>query len=294
MIKSKIISKDSSIKFIHKLHDNKYIESVYFVIDKEGHLCISSMVGCPEKCLFCASGSLGLVRNLTSGEITFEIIEVIEYLQKLVDSAYPIKYVLFQGMGEPLLNLKNVIRAIKLLREKYHFIKGYSISTVGEIEGLSKLLKENVITNLYLSLHSSNDEQRAKIIPSASRNSITDLLGLMKIWSKKLHRKTTLSYMLINNLNDKNEDFSDLIELIIKDKDFFRVQILHYNETHNSILSRSTDSKAYIFKRLLEQAGIEAYIMHSKGCDINGGCGQLTYDFLHKKEFFYIQEYIIS
>lgn len=280
MIHQRALSQDGSIKYVLALPDKNLVEAIYFQDKEKDHLCISSMVGCPEKCSFCASGIGGLKRNMQSVEIVSQVRTILNDLSEISSTYSELKWLVYQGMGEPLLNLKNVIESIEILRSEINSLEGVSISTVGKISGLKKLLDvHHLIDNLYLSLHATSDAQRKVIIPLASSNPMTTLLKLMKEFAILKNRKPIISYLLLKDFNDSKEDFKKLTSLI--DKDYFRIQILLYNEIQGLPYERPSESKAHELQDYLISEGFDSYIVISKGRDIDGGCGQLRLNALN-------------
>ena len=229
------ISKDkNTIKALLTLKDDLKIETVLMRHkDKRNTVCVSSQVGCPLDCSFCATGKIGFKRNLEVWEIVEQVLFFASYLKKIKEK---VTNIVFMGMGEPFLNYQNVIGAIKILNDKEGFNLGarhFSISTVGIVEGIEKLAKEELQINLAISLHAPNDELRSKLMPINKKYPIKKILNAIDDYIAKTRRRVMFEYIMINNLNDSEENAKTLAKLM--KKPLYFVNLISYNLTRRSL-----------------------------------------------------------
>ena len=236
------ISKDkNTIKALLTLKDDLKIETVLMRHkDKRNTVCVSSQVGCPLDCSFCATGKIGFKRNLEVWEIVEQVLFFASYLKKIKEK---VTNIVFMGMGEPFLNYQNVIGAIKILNDKEGFNLGarhFSISTVGIVEGIEKLAKEKLQINLAISLHAPNDELRSKLMPINKKYPIKKVLNAVDDYIKKTRRRVMFEYMMLKNLNDSVKDAKTLARLMkkpcarartVQGRPLYFVNLISYNPT---------------------------------------------------------------
>jgi len=278
------ISKDkNTIKALLTLKDDLKIETVLMRHkDKRNTVCVSSQVGCPLDCSFCATGKIGFKRNLEVWEIVEQVLFFASYLKKIKEK---VTNIVFMGMGEPFLNYQNVIGAIKILNDKKGFNLGarhFSISTVGIVEGIEKLAKEELQINLAISLHAPNDELRSKLMPINKKYPIKKILNAIDDYIAKTRRRVMFEYIMINNLNDSEENAKTLAKLM--KKPLYFVNLISYNLTRRSlgeggptgIFKSSSSSRIKKFKEILEKEGVIVTQRYRFGKDIEGACGQLV------------------
>ncbi len=255
------------------LSDGKAIETV--LMRHHGGrntLCVSCMVGCPMNCAFCATGTMGLSRNLTTDEIITQVIFFARLLKK--DDAR-INSVVFMGMGEPMLNYENVMAAVRQLQSPDGFNIGarhISISTCGILAGIKKLAQEDLPVNLAISLHGSNDAVRRELMPIARAYTIKELLQTVDEYIAKTKRKVMFEYLMIKGINDQDKHALELAELI-KNKLIF-VNLIRYNPTGK--FTASSTKQMDRFKNILEKNGVAVTMRYRFGLDIKGACGQLA------------------
>jgi len=278
------ISKDkNTIKALLTLKDDLKIETVLMRHkDKRNTVCVSSQVGCPLDCSFCATGKIGFKRNLEVWEIVEQVLFFASYLKKIKEK---VTNIVFMGMGEPFLNYQNVIGAIKILNDKEGFNLGarhFSISTVGIVEGIEKLAKEELQINLAISLHAPNDELRSKLMPINKKYPIKKILNAIDDYIAKTRRRVMFEYIMINNLNDSEENAKTLAKLM--KKPLYFVNLISYNLTRRSlgeggptgIFKSSSSPRIKKFKEILEKEGVIVTQRYRFGKDIEGACGQLV------------------
>jgi len=269
------VSKDKrTLKAVLTLKDNLKIESVLMRhIDGRNTVCVSSQVGCPLGCLFCATGKLGFKRNLETLEIVEQVLFFARYLRK---SRERVSNVVFMGMGEPFLNYDNVLGAIRILNDKEGFNLGarhISISTVGITEGIGKLAEEGPEVNLAISLHAPDDDLRSKIMPENKKYSIGKILAAVDDYIKKTRRRVMFEYIMIKGLNDSDEQAFKLAKLMKRPLCF--VNLISYNPT--GTFKPSPSQRIRRFKEILEKEGVAVTQRYKFGEGIRAACGQLVY-----------------
>ncbi|ONN26790.1 50S rRNA methyltransferase [Thermosipho affectus] len=260
---------DKTTKFLWKLKDGNTIESVALFHSGRVTSCISTQVGCPVKCSFCATGQSGFVRNLTVGEIVGQIL-AIELNRKV-----KVGNVVYMGMGEPLLNFGNVLDSIKILNHKKMLnigIRRITISTVGIPEKIVELAKSGLDVKLALSLHAPTDFKRDQIIPLNKKYSVEELIYALKKYQEITGNRITIEYILIREFNDYPDDAVKLAELLRRLSVF--VNLIPVNPV-NPEFHRPSKWAIERFKEVLEKNGIECEIRQEKGTDIDAACGQL-------------------
>ena len=274
-------SKDkNTVKTLITLEDGLEVETVLMRHkDNRNTVCVSSQVGCPMNCSFCATGKMGFKRNLEIWEILEQTLFFARYL-KLSSSEddnfnNKITNVVFMGMGEPFLNYQNVMGAIKILNDKNGFNLGarhISISTVGVVEGIERLADEDLRINLAISLHAPDNETRSKIMPANKNYPIEKILKAVDEYIKKTNRQVMFEYIMLKNVNDSEEHAIALAKLL--KKPLYMVNLIVYNPT--GLFYPSPASQIKKFKEILESEGITVTQRHEFGQDIEGACGQLS------------------
>ena len=267
-------SKDkNTVKTLITLEDGLEVETVLMRHkDNRNTVCVSSQVGCPMNCSFCATGKMGFKRNLEVWEILEQILFFARYLKDLNEK---ITNVVFMGMGEPFLNYQNVMTAIRILNDKNGFNLGarhISISTCGIIEGIKKLADEDMQINLAISLHAPDNETRSKIMPANKNYPIEKILKAVDEYIKKTNRQVMFEYIMLKNVNDSEEHAIALAKLL--KKPLYMVNLIVYNPT--GLFYPSPASQIKKFKEILESEGITVTQRHEFGQDIEGACGQLS------------------
>ncbi|MBN2479562.1 MAG: 23S rRNA (adenine(2503)-C(2))-methyltransferase RlmN [Parachlamydiales bacterium] len=265
-------SKDEQTKkYLFELKDGSLIESVLILSETRKTLCISSQVGCIVKCTFCASGKNGFFRNLEVFEILEQIVLVSNDIQDRLTN------IVFMGMGEPLLNLDNVLSSIDIMSSDKGFNiskRKISISTVGIVEGIEKLKEKNYQINLCLSLHAPDDSIRRQIIPYAKKYKLEDILKSLQDYFLVTKRDIAFEYILIENVNDDIDHAKKLYELI---KNFqCSINLIPYNPIPNLNYKRPSHQRILAFKSFLEKMNLNVTQRYTKGDDISAACGQLA------------------
>ncbi len=276
-----LVSKDGqSIKALLKLSDNNFIETV-LLSPRPGTwtACISSQVGCPLGCEFCATGKGGFKRNLTADEITDQVLFWKQYLK---NNNIPGSFsnIVYMGMGEPFLNWEEVKKSVEDLISPKLFNFGsrsISISTAGIPEGIQKFLDEFPQVNLAISLHFADNEMRSRFMPINRQYDLEALRKTLKKYFQKSKRKVFIEYIMFEDLNDSLQDADKLIEYLdsIGNSYLLHVNLITYNDTCGNFRS-SSKKKIMAFRDYLLKNRINATIRKSVGSEISGACGQLA------------------
>ncbi|MBR3281134.1 MAG: 23S rRNA (adenine(2503)-C(2))-methyltransferase RlmN [Clostridia bacterium] len=265
-------SKDGTIKYLMRLNDGNCIESVKMKYKYGNCACVSNQVGCKMGCNFCASAKIGFVRSLTPGEIVSQILEIEK------QSGEKISNVVFMGIGEPLDNYDNVLKAINLINNPKGLNIGarhISISTCGLVPKIKQLADENELQcNLCISLHSSRDEVRTSMMPINKKYSIKEVIDACKYYIEKTNRRITFEYALVDGVNDSYEDAMHLAKLL---KGMLcHVNLIPINKIKDGIYEKSSTDKILAFRDALNSKGIVATVRRELGSDISAACGQLV------------------
>lgn len=270
------ISIDGTIKCSLQLHDSHLIEGVLIPSENRVTVCVSSQVGCSLSCSFCATGYMPRKRNVDFDEIVDQVV----LLNQMAKQQYqmPISNVVFMGMGEPLLNYSNVLRAIeKLTNQKGLSIapKRITVSTAGVAKMIRKLGDEKIKVNLALSLHAANDQKRDTIMGINESNNLNELVEALNYFHGQSKNEITLEYILLQGFNDRLEDANELIAFAQK-VPVHLINILEYNAIADAQFQKPTEEVMNNFVRHLHQHKINAHLRRSRGKDIAAACGQLA------------------
>ncbi len=262
------IAPDKTRKYLLRLEDGLVIETVGIPNPKRLTVCVSSQVGCPMKCDFCATGKGGFTRNLKTHEIVDQILTVQEDWQQRVTN------VVFMGMGEPLLNLKPVVAAVKSLNEDVGIAqRSLTISTVGLPGKIRQLAEYQLQVTLAVSLHAANQSLREKLIPSAKHYPLDALLAECREYVKITGRRVTFEYILLAGVNDLPENARSLARHL---RGFqTHVNLIPYNPIQEADYQRPSKSRINKFLNLLRQEKIAVSVRYSRGLEANAACGQL-------------------
>ncbi|MBW2569289.1 MAG: 23S rRNA (adenine(2503)-C(2))-methyltransferase RlmN [Deltaproteobacteria bacterium] len=266
------ISQDGTKKYLFKLKDGQFIESVLIPGKNRYTLCISSQVGCAQGCKFCLTAKQGFTRNLTKGEIVAQVRDILN------DQIEPehLTNIVFMGMGEPLANYRNVISAINTITDNQWGLafasRKVTVSTAGIV---SKLLSLGCDTkaNLAVSLNATDNKTRSMLMPINRRYPIEKLLDACREYQLQPRRRITFEYILIKGINDFPEDANRLAELLEPIK--AKINLIPFNEHEGCSFKRPTESAINDFREILLSNNYTVIIRHSKGQDISAACGQL-------------------
>ncbi|MDR1233954.1 MAG: 23S rRNA (adenine(2503)-C(2))-methyltransferase RlmN [Holosporales bacterium] len=272
-------SKDGTIKFLLKLHDDNTIETVYIPEIRRNTICVSSQVGCAVGCKFCNTGHHGFIRNLMTEEIIAQYLIVRDYLNTnptQSEESRRVSNIVFMGMGEPLLNHQNILKAVtNLMSDEETGIsrRKITISTAGITDILEEVAKE-LPCRLAISLHAPNDAIRSSIMPINNKYNIESIIMACRKYSEHHgYLKITFEYLLLNGINDSNECASELLKLIRHLN--AKVNLLQFNQWDGCSFMPSPPERVIKFAEILGRGGIEAPIRHRRGEDISAACGQL-------------------
>jgi 23S rRNA (adenine2503-C2)-methyltransferase len=263
-------SKDGVDKLLVHSGDGQVFECVLLPYEDRVSCCISSQVGCPMGCKFCATGLGGFDRNLSAGEIVAQYL----LLQRLSDRR--ISHVVFMGMGEPLLNLPNVLKALKLLQEEVGLsYRHLTVSTVGIMPQIRELAEHRLPIHLALSLHSPIDEVRNRLMPVNHKWPVAEVMRAMRDYQKATGRKITIEYLLIDNLTDTPEQADELAKLIKGVPTVVNLIPFNWVDTEQGF-HRPSRERVRAFRNRLQRLGVNVTERMERGHDIAAACGQLA------------------
>ncbi|HET7555708.1 MAG TPA: 23S rRNA (adenine(2503)-C(2))-methyltransferase RlmN [Gaiellaceae bacterium] len=259
-------SRDGTVKTLFRTHDGHPLEAVLMRYrDRRRSICVSSQSGCPLTCTFCATGAMRFGRNLTASEILDQAL----HFRRLE----PIDHCVFMGMGEPMLNLDNVLGAARRLPDVGITHRRTTISTVGWLPGLTRFVDEvEEPIRLALSLHAAEDALRSRLMPVNDRYPLPEVLAECERHFRLRRRKVFVEYVMLAGVNDRVEQARQLVELL--DRRAFKVNLIPYNPTgqFDGSSRRAIDA----FKAVLDRAGLPATVRLTRGRDIDAACGQLA------------------
>jgi 23S rRNA (adenine2503-C2)-methyltransferase len=281
----RVTSEDGeTIKSLLNLSDGTPVETVLIQYEPtkigshpRSTICVSTQVGCAMQCIFCATGQMGFERNLKAEEIVAQIIHFADLLQKRNQH---VTNLVFMGMGEPLANYDETIRAVKILTHPRGFGIGQrniTISTIGIISGIDKLAEEDLQIGLAISLHAPNDQLRKKLVPTAISNSVEELIKAGRRYFKRTGRRVTFEYALIENINDSPQIAKELA--ILLEGNGSHVNLIPINPTAGNF-HRPSQKNVLEFERILRRSGVNCTVRVEKGSEISAACGQLRTDIL--------------
>ena len=268
-------SKDGTIKNGIKLFDDLIVESVLIPTKKRITACISSQVGCSLNCQFCATSRLKRMRNLNPDEIYDQVALINKQSKEYYNRS--LTNIVFMGMGEPLLNYKNVKRAIHFItsEEGLHIShKRITLSTSGIAKMIRRLADDSIKVNLALSLHSASEDLRKNLMPVGQSNSLVELREALKYYFSLTKKKVTYEYVLLKGVNDSLKEAEGLYKFT---KHLYsKVNLIEYNPVDGLGFSKSTSENTEKFVNYLEKKGVNVGVRKSRGEDINAACGQLA------------------
>lgn len=269
-------SSDGTIKNRLQLHDGHFVESVLIPTDKRLTVCVSSQVGCSLACKFCATGFLPRKRNMDFDEIVDEVTLANE--QALQHYGKGITNIVFMGMGEPLLNYKNVLKAIDKITSPEGLgmsPRRITVSTAGIAKMIRQLGDDEVRFKLALSLHAANDKKRDQIMPINETSNLDDLVDALNYFYQKTKNEITFEYILFKDFNDSQRDADELIKLYRR-VPVDLVNIIEYNTIEKAEFSKPDEEVTDKFMDYLESKRVNARLRRSRGKDIDAACGQLA------------------
>jgi 23S rRNA (adenine2503-C2)-methyltransferase len=265
-------SVDGTEKFLLRLADGRHIESVFIPDTPAMTFCLSTQVGCAMACAFCLTGKMGLLRNLTAGEITGQVRVLADALQ-MRDAAFNI---VLMGMGEPLHNYDNTMAALRILTDEHGFAmspRRITLSTVGLLPALEQLAKEPVMPNLAISLHAPTDATRGELVPLNKKYGVADIIEACQRFPVRARSRITFEYVLLAGVNDSPADARALATLLAGVKS--KVNVIPLNAAAGIPFERPSDEAIDRFARVLSERGVIVSVRKSRGRDIRAACGQL-------------------
>ena len=266
------VSEDATQKFVLKLSDGKQIEAVFIPDTPAQTFCISTQVGCAMGCAFCLTGKMGLVRHLSAGEIAGQA-RVLAHTLDLHNQPFNI---VLMGMGEPLHNYDETMKALRILNDEHGLDVGprrVTLSTVGLVPMLEKLAQEKLMPNLAISLHATTEQQRAAIVPPAKKYLLRDILDVCRRFPLAKRSRITFEYVLLAGVNDTPDDARRLARLLADIK--AKVNLIPLNAAPGIPFERPSAARVDAFARILADKRITVSVRKSRGRDIRAACGQL-------------------
>ena len=265
-------STDGTIKFLMTLGDDRQIETVFIPDTPAMTFCVSTQVGCAMQCAFCLTGKMGLLRNLTAGEIASQV----RVMAHELDLAHRRFNIVLMGMGEPLHNYDETMKALRILAADCGLAVGprrVTLSTVGVLPALERLATEPVMPNLAVSLHATTEELRDRLVPVNRKYGLADLIAACRRFPIKRRARITFEYVLLGGVNDSLADARRLATLLkgIRAK----VNVIPLNEAPGIPYRRPSDEQIDRFARTLAERDLTVSVRKSRGRDIRGACGQL-------------------
>ena len=268
-------SSDGTIKNAVKLHDNLTVESVLIPTPKRTTACVSSQVGCSLDCRFCATATLKRMRNLNPDEIYDQVVAIDNESRLYFDK--PLTNIVFMGMGEPLMNYNNVMKAVEKITSPEGLgmsPKRITISTSGVPKMIKKLADDEAKIKLAVSLHSAIDEVRTSIMPFNETFPLSELREALEYWYSKTQSRITYEYIVWEGINDQPKD----AEALVKFCKYVpcKVNLIEYNPIDDGVFQQASSQATKMYERMLEQNNITVTVRRSRGKDIDAACGQLA------------------
>ncbi len=281
----RVVSDDGdTTKLLLNLTDGIPVETVLIQYPSSkinGHprstICVSTQIGCAMGCVFCATGQMGFEKNIKAEEIVAQVIHFADILQQRGEH---VTNLVFMGMGEPMANYDEMIRAVRILTHDRGFGIGQrniTISTIGIISGIDKLAEEQLQVGLAISLHAPNNELRKKLVPTAGPNSVEEIIEASRRYFKKTGRRVTFEYALMKGINDSPEIAAELAKILKGNGT--HVNLIPINPTAGNF-KRPTKDNVHEFERILYNAGVNCTVRVEKGTEISAACGQLRTDII--------------
>ncbi len=269
-------SADGTVKSRFKTHDGHLVEGVLIPTEERKTACVSSQIGCSLSCKFCATGYIDRKRNLNFDEIYDEVVLINQQSERI--HGKKLTNIVFMGMGEPLLNYKNVLKAIERITAPDGLAmspRRITVSTAGVAKQIKQLGDDNVKFKLALSLHAANDKKRHEIMPINDTNNIQSLVEALNYFYKKTKNEITFEYILFKDFNDSLKDADELIK-IYRQVPADLINIIEYNPIDFASFQKPEEDKVEAFMNYLEKNRVNARLRRSRGKDIDAACGQLA------------------
>lgn len=270
------ISSDGTKKYLFRLGEKKFIETVFIPDEDKGTLCVSSQVGCKMGCLFCMTGKQGFQKNMNAAEIVNQIYSI--------DLREKVKNIVYMGMGEPFDNLKEVLKSLDILTSDWGFAfspRRITVSTIGVIPAMVEFIEKNRC-NLAVSMHSPFDEERRKLMPIQNVYTIKEVVDVLKKYDWSGQRRVSFEYIMFKDLNDTKAHLNEISKLLKGLK--CRVNLIKFHSIPSSPLQGSDEKKMFEFRDELTKKGVFTTIRKSRGEDILAACGLLSTKEISKNE----------
>ncbi len=271
-LEKKQVSADDTTKILLRWPDDAKTETVLISDDPRRTVCVSTQVGCPVECTFCASGRNGLERSLAAAEI----VEQLLWIQQDLKSNERISNVVFMGMGEPLANYENILQAIRIINADWAFGIGtrhITLSTIGLPKQIRRLAHEDLQITLAVSLHAGDDKLRQTLIPWAKQFPLDQIFDAIDYYYQHTHREVTLEYVLLEGVNTSSADADNLAHWAHRSR--CNVNLINYNPVTETEFTPAAVETAVRFLQHLKTRGVNAHLRSSRGADIDAACGQL-------------------
>jgi 23S rRNA (adenine2503-C2)-methyltransferase len=266
-------SQDGSRKLVFRLADDRRVSAVLMPDDGRVTLCLSTQVGCGYGCAFCLTGTMGLDRNLTAGEIVGQLLAA----NRLLDDGERVTHIVFMGMGEPLANYASLVTALRLMTDPRLGL-GYSprritVSTVGLVSAIDRLAREDLRVNLAISLHAASDDVRGRLMPINRSWNLDTLMAAVRRYPLAPRQHVFFEYVMLEDVNDGVDDARRLVRLLRGVR--AKVNLIPFNDWDGAGFRRPPLARILAFQGVLLDAGVTTTVRWSKGEDIGAACGQL-------------------
>jgi 23S rRNA (adenine2503-C2)-methyltransferase len=270
--------RDGTMKLLLAMQDDARVEAVGLPYPDRLSCCVSTQVGCPMGCVFCATGLSGYTRDLTAGEIVDQVLSVQEAMRshtaQRAGEGCRVDHVVFMGMGEPLLNYEATLKAVRLLNGELGIaMRQIAVSTVGYVPGIRRLAQEDLQLTLAVSLHAPTDDLRRGLIPGMTRWSVADIIDACRDYVRRTGRRVTFEYCLLQGINDGPDEARELTRVLHGLN--CHVNLIAFNQASGLNFRASTREQIRAFRSILECAGIQVTQRLERGSDIDAACGQL-------------------
>lgn len=281
-VESRYVSTDGTRRYLMKTTDGYPVETVFIPSEGRDTICFSSQSGCPLKCDFCLTAKLGLLRNLTVGEIVEQIIIVLNDVYGIGGETPHGTNLVGMGAGEPFLNFENLIAALRIMADENGLFivpNRVTVSTAGIVPKIYELANLRDRPHLAISLSAANDELRDKLMPINKRWDIAEVMKAAKEFESSLRRgeRFTFEYVMLGGVNDRDEDAKELADMLTRFQlSRVKINLIPHNGAEQLDYNASTPERVERFKKLLESRGVDAYVRQPRGRDIYAACGQLA------------------
>lgn len=275
-VKKTSLAGDGTFKLLLKPAFGELVEAVGIPYPGRFSCCVSTQIGCPVGCAFCATGGSGFKRNLSAGEIVDQVLTVGEVAvkEKLLAADSRVSHVVFMGMGEPLLNYEATLAAVRLVNGEFNIgMRNITLSTIGYVPGIYRLAGENLQLTLAVSLHAADDALRRKLVPGMTRYTLQEIVDACKHYFRETKRRVTFEYCLLKDVNDGQADAARLAAMLQGLS--CHVNVIPFNSYKGSVFHASEGARIAAFCRVLEEADIAVTQREQRGEGIEAACGQL-------------------